>query len=203
MSTSDAGSEEDLTQEQVVGLARDRRLRWWLLMGAAVLTVGTVVVAALVAHARHPDEPVRWIRLMWIAAGVFVLYSLSAVVGVRLRSRSTSLQRLVVSGDRATIRRVAKQLRRGEPVAGDDLDVARAVVASTRTQRWLPWLFSTMGVLNLLPLVLGRDDAHPQPTFVVAARVVGAIAMMTVAAMAESGRRRVLRGAARQHLTVE
>ncbi len=186
-----------------MGLARDRRLRWWLLMGAAVLTVGTVVVAALVAHARHPDEPVRWIRLMWIAAGVFVLYSLSAVVGVRLRSRSTSLQRLVVSGDRATIRRVAKQLRRGEPVAGDDLDVARAVVASTRTQRWLPWLFSTMGVLNLLPLVLGRDDAHPQPTFVVAARVVGAIAMMTVAAMAESGRRRVLRGAARQHLTVE
>jgi len=192
-------SEDDLTDIQHEWLSRDTRLRVVLLVVAPVLTLLTLVLTSVVVHSKHPDQPIKWSLLIGLGSGMVILQGLAILTGLKLRKRSTVLRNLVVSGDRPTIRRVSKQLRRGQAVADQDLPVARAVVDVTRRQRWVPFLFAGVAVINLLPLV--EHPTPAKPTWLIVLQMGAAVLILAAVVLLVISRRRVLRTAERFHIT--
>lgn len=192
---------EPLTEEQARRLRADLRFRLLLLGGG--LALGIALGLALVAFTshQHPEKPIRWPVAIGIVAGSVAVAAVAFGGAIWLRNRNHSMLAYVVSGDRKARVRVAKQLRKGQPVAEEDSGVAQATVDITRRQWWLPLLFAASGVCYGIALLVDLHPTPPRPAPLQAMRLLLPFMMLALAGYYFLLRRRLLANAARQGIT--
>jgi MFS family permease len=120
--------------------ARSRTRRWLagVLLGTLVLAIGGGVLGFALASRRHrPGHHPSWAPLIAILAALAVTLAVTGVILWRLLNRP-AYQRVMRYPWRRRMR-VAKALRRGDPIEPEDRAVADAIVAVMRTQRAIYW----------------------------------------------------------------
>ncbi len=197
------GKGEPLTEEQAHHLQADLRLRLWIAAGGMVWAVAVFFALVVFNSHQHPDKPIRWPLAIGLSAAIVAATAAAVAGGVWLRSRNRSLRTYVVSGDRKSRKRVAKQLRKGQRVGEGDLGVAQATVDVSHRQRWLPLYFVGMAVLTGVSALLNHQHPTnpPRPPFLQAMQVGLPLLMLALAVYVEVTRRRMLANAARQSIS--
>jgi len=124
---------------------RNRRLTVLGIVGA-IAASGAIGLLISAAHPRHDGH--RHGGLV-VATSVLTAVAVIGVIWALWLYRRPAYRRTFQYGWRRR-NRVGKALRRGNPIAEEDLAVARSLVEVQRTQRWIPPLFGALAVGWLL-----------------------------------------------------
>ncbi len=176
---------------------RDRRLRRALTAVVIALTAAGFVGSVVRSHSQHPDKPINWL----VVTGFVALIVGFDTLVMWFVFRYVMPTMIVPGGDSETMRRVSKQLRRGESVDEKDRPTARALVELTTRQRWLPLFGVVVGVLLAVSAVLEITHTPPRPLALRAMAVVVALVIWGGNVYLFFIRRRVLANGARQGLS--
>ncbi len=199
--TTRADLDTVLTEQQRGRPAHKRQRLRRQVLGAVAAPPLVIVVGMLTWHSNRGEGPTPWFLILSVVAFAVGWMALAAFFGRRQQEGSPSTRRLVLSGDRPTIRRVRRSLRRAEPIADDDLEVARAIALAVQDQRWSSFLPPlVISVSLLLPVVLPRDAGDALAGWEVTLRLTLGAFFVVSAVVTEVLRRLVLRGAEKQRI---
>ena len=142
-----------------LGMRRWRRLVLWLY---AVMVVAVIAgsVAAFASgsppRAGHHHSVGRLLGAIGISVAILTV---TMAVTWRLVRQHGPSRRLMRSNWR-TRRRVARALRKGQPIADDDRETAHALIAFIQSRKWLPWLYVACGACQLLAAAAGHGNVR-------------------------------------------
>lgn len=150
----DQQAASDATTIDELAAQHERRLLTGFVLATTVVCLGVgLLIGMLQVRHRHSTSGLI-LALAVIAAGVIA----TGTWATWLYRRPSYRQALQYHWRRRL--RVAKTLRKGHPVAEQDLPVAAALVTLQRKLRWLPLIYLALAALWIISFLTGHGDAR-------------------------------------------
>lgn len=146
-------------QAALVQKARRRQETRLAVLGP-VMFAASLAGVLLALHAKNP--PARLTSGGVLAIVLFCALPWLVIVGLLAlvrRGRFASMQPTAFGGlGRRKRRAILRALRRGDPLAADEVPIARELVTAMQKSRWLPWLFLVLPLAQLGNLTEARTQ---------------------------------------------
>lgn len=152
--------------DEEIRVKAGRRFRRRLWMTCALMVLATLAGAAL-AVAQDDDRNVRdYLVVTGLALGVALIgvaIGLLVVYVTRRRGGPLSLPSPLYGVDRQTRRRIAKAVRTGQHLQGQEEELAIETADRMTRARWIAWLFPVVAVVQALTFVTGSHHGPLRP----------------------------------------
>lgn len=198
---SERAWDRPLTSQEKEQVRRSTRQSFIILMVAMIVLTLVLVGSVLLAHRQHPDKPLRPVLLI-VAIGLPLIWTFLIMAAMRLRSRRAGYRHLVLLRDRAATRRVNRQLRRGEDVASDDREIAKAIVDGLREQRIVLLFVAAAAALEIVLTLVTAFVEYGRPNYAhrMTLQTTTTVLIVACALVLWHTYRRIIASADRQHL---